>query len=115
MSKAGAGQAVDATFDAITGSLKSGTEVKIIGFGNFVVAKRAASTGPQSAHRRADQDRGVEDAEIQGRQRPQGRRQPLGGSAAPVWRLRLDGLALRARPSHIRRRARRSCTAGRSA
>jgi DNA-binding protein HU-beta len=45
MSKAGAGQAVDATFDAITASLKSGQEVKIIGFGNFVVAKRAASTG----------------------------------------------------------------------
>jgi len=44
MSKAGAGQAVDATFDAIT-SLKSGEEVKVIGFGNFVVAKRAASTG----------------------------------------------------------------------
>ena len=45
MSKAGAGQAVDATFDAITASLKSGQEVKIIGFGNFAVAKRAASMG----------------------------------------------------------------------
>ena len=45
MSKAGAGQAVDATFDAITDSLKTGTEVKIIGFGNFAVAKRAASMG----------------------------------------------------------------------
>ena len=45
MSKAGAGQAVDATFDAITAALKSGQEVKIIGFSNFAVAKRAASTG----------------------------------------------------------------------
>ena len=45
MSKAGAGQAVDATFDAITASLKSGQEVKIIGFGNFSVAKRAATMG----------------------------------------------------------------------
>ena len=45
MSKAGAGQAVDATFDAITNALKMGDEVKIIGFGNFTVAKRAASTG----------------------------------------------------------------------
>jgi DNA-binding protein HU-beta len=45
MSKAGAGQAVDATFDAITDSLKAGTEVKIIGFGNFAVAMRAASVG----------------------------------------------------------------------
>jgi DNA-binding protein HU-beta len=45
MSKANAGQAVDATFDAITDALKRGNEVKIIGFGNFVVAQRAASTG----------------------------------------------------------------------
>jgi DNA-binding protein HU-beta len=45
MSKANAGQAVDATFDAITNALKMGDEVKIIGFGNFTVAKRAASTG----------------------------------------------------------------------
>ena len=35
MSKAGAGQAVDATFDAITDALKMGDDVKIIGFGNF--------------------------------------------------------------------------------
>jgi DNA-binding protein HU-beta len=45
MSKAGAAQAVDATFDAITDTLKSGQEVKIIGFGNFSVADRAASMG----------------------------------------------------------------------
>jgi DNA-binding protein HU-beta len=45
MSKATAGQAVDATFDAITNALKAGDEVKVIGFGNFTVAKRAASTG----------------------------------------------------------------------
>ena len=45
MSKANAGQAVDATFDAITNALKTGDEVKVIGFGNFTVAKRAARTG----------------------------------------------------------------------
>ena len=45
LSKAGAGQAVDATFDAITGALKSGQDVKVIGFGNFSVAQRAASMG----------------------------------------------------------------------
>jgi DNA-binding protein HU-beta len=44
-SKAQAGQAVDATFDAITDALKAGDDVKIIGFGNFNVAKRAASMG----------------------------------------------------------------------
>ena len=32
-------------FHNIEGALKSGQEVKIIGFGNFSVAKRAASTG----------------------------------------------------------------------
>ena len=45
MSRANAGQAVDATFDAITNALKTGDEVKVIGFGNFTVANRAASTG----------------------------------------------------------------------
>jgi DNA-binding protein HU-beta len=45
MSKAAAAEAVDATFDVITAALKSGDEVKIIGFGNFSVAARAASEG----------------------------------------------------------------------
>ena len=45
LTKAAAGEAVDATFDAITAALKGGDEVKIAGFGNFVVATRAASEG----------------------------------------------------------------------
>jgi DNA-binding protein HU-beta len=45
MSTAGAGQAVDATYDAMTDALKMGDEVKVIGFGNFVVTNRAASMG----------------------------------------------------------------------
>ena len=45
MSKAGAGQAVDATFDAITDALIACDEVKIIVFGNFVVTQRASSMG----------------------------------------------------------------------
>ncbi len=45
LSKTGAGEAVEATFDAIAKALKAGDEVKIIGFGNFTVSKRAASTG----------------------------------------------------------------------
>jgi DNA-binding protein HU-beta len=45
LTKAQAGEAVDAVFDAITGSLKSGDEVRIVGFGNFVVTERAASEG----------------------------------------------------------------------
>ncbi len=45
MTKADATTAVDAVFDAITGALKSGTEVRLAGFGTFVVAQRAASEG----------------------------------------------------------------------
>ncbi len=45
MSRAAAGEVIDATFEAITTALKGGDEVKIIGFGNFSVAKRAASQG----------------------------------------------------------------------
>jgi len=45
MSKAAAGDAVDAVFDSITASLKGGNEVRVLGFGNFVVTHRAASMG----------------------------------------------------------------------
>ena len=45
LTKAQAGEAVDATLDAITGTLKGGGEVRIIGFGNFSVSERAASEG----------------------------------------------------------------------
>jgi len=45
LSKTSAGEAVDATFSAISSALKAGDEVKIIGFGNFSVAKRAATEG----------------------------------------------------------------------
>ena len=46
MSKSSATQAVEeAVFGCITDSLKNGTEVRVLGFGNFTVSKRAASTG----------------------------------------------------------------------
>ena len=45
VTKAQAGAAVDAVFDAISGSLKQGDEVRLVGFGTFSVAKRKASTG----------------------------------------------------------------------
>lgn len=43
--KVAAGEAVEAVFDAITAALANGDDVKIAGFGNFVVATRAASEG----------------------------------------------------------------------
>jgi DNA-binding protein HU-beta len=45
LSKGDAARAVDAVFDSITKSLKKGTEVRLVGFGTFVVTKRAASEG----------------------------------------------------------------------
>jgi DNA-binding protein HU-beta len=45
MSKAAAGEAVDAVFDTIADSLGNGTEVRILGFGNFAVTHRKASMG----------------------------------------------------------------------
>lgn len=45
LSKSDAGKAVDSVFGAITGALKSGSEVRLVGFGTFAVAERAASEG----------------------------------------------------------------------
>ncbi len=45
ITKTAAASAVEATFDAITSTLKKGGEVKIMGFGNFKVVKRAAREG----------------------------------------------------------------------
>ena len=45
LTKTSAASAVDATFDIITGALRRGDEVKLIGFGSFKVVKRAAREG----------------------------------------------------------------------
>ena len=38
-------KAVEGVFDTITATLKSGQDVRLVGFGTFTVAKRKASTG----------------------------------------------------------------------
>jgi DNA-binding protein HU-beta len=45
LSKAKAQEAVEAIFGAIKTTLKKGGEVRLVGFGTFSVAKRAATTG----------------------------------------------------------------------
>jgi DNA-binding protein HU-beta len=45
LSKTAASKAVEAVFDSITGALKGGGEVRLVGFGTFSVARRAASEG----------------------------------------------------------------------
>ena len=45
LAKGDASRAVEAVFDTISGSLKKGTEVRLVGFGTFSLSKRKASTG----------------------------------------------------------------------
>ncbi|MEL0107803.1 MAG: HU family DNA-binding protein [Rhodospirillales bacterium] len=45
LSKADSTKAVDGVIDAIIDSLKTKTEVRLVGFGTFSVSRRAATTG----------------------------------------------------------------------
>jgi DNA-binding protein HU-beta len=45
LSKGDASKAVESVFDSISGALKKGDEVRLVGFGTFSVSKRKASTG----------------------------------------------------------------------
>lgn len=45
ISKAKAGETIDAFISAVTGALKKGDSVTLIGFGSFSTAKRAARVG----------------------------------------------------------------------
>ena len=45
LTKGDAMKAVEAVFEAVSAALKSGDEVRLVGFGTFSVAKRKASTG----------------------------------------------------------------------
>lgn len=45
MSKASVATVLDVVLDTIEASLKKGEEVRLVGFGNFYVSKRAAAKG----------------------------------------------------------------------
>lgn len=45
LSRGDATAAVEAMVSVITGELKKGGDVRLVGFGNFTVSKRAATTG----------------------------------------------------------------------
>ena len=45
LSKGDATKATDAVLDAITAALKKGDEIRIVGFGTFLVSARAATEG----------------------------------------------------------------------
>lgn len=45
ISKAAAGRALDAFTDTVTGALKDGDQVALVGFGTFAVRERSARSG----------------------------------------------------------------------
>ena len=45
LTRSDASKAVESVFDSISGALKKGDEVRLVGFGTFSVSKRKASTG----------------------------------------------------------------------
>lgn len=45
LSKSDSAKAVDSVLDTITDTLKSGGDVRLVGFGTFLVSKRKATTG----------------------------------------------------------------------
>ena len=45
LTKSDASKAVESVFDTITSTLKSGGDVRLVGFGTFSVSQRKASTG----------------------------------------------------------------------
>lgn len=45
LSRGDASRAVEAVFDEITRAMKGGEEVKLVGFGSFLVTRRKASMG----------------------------------------------------------------------
>jgi len=45
LSKSDATRAVESVFDSITNALKTGSEVRLVGFGTFSITNRKASTG----------------------------------------------------------------------
>jgi DNA-binding protein HU-beta len=45
LSRAEASQAIETMLDVITDALRRGDEVRLVGFGNFVVTRRKASVG----------------------------------------------------------------------
>ena len=64
LSKNDATKAVDSLFDCITDELKSGGDVRLVGFGTFSVAKPRGFRRSKPADWRNDSNRGLEAAEV---------------------------------------------------
>jgi DNA-binding protein HU-beta len=97
-SKAMADIMIDAFIDAVTGSLKKGENVTLVGFGTFSQGKRAARAGAQPSNRRGDQDCRSKDGEIFCWFQAQGR-----GQRQKIARRELKALARFAKCTTVRR------------
>ena len=86
LSRNDASRAVETMLEVITSTLKRGDEVRLVGFGNFSVTRRKASTGRNPAHRRADADQGDFAAQVPPGQGAEGRGSiGICGCAADGW------------------------------
>ena len=65
---------VEAFFDIIHGTLVTGDDVKLSGFGNFNIRRKAPRPGPQPAHRRGDPDQGAQRRHLSRQPQTQGSR-----------------------------------------
>ena len=90
LAKNDAAKAVDGVFDMIAATLKAGDEVRLTGFGVFVVATRAGGKGSNPADRRRDHHQAVQAAALPRRQAIQG---------FPELTRRQGGVSFPARPS----------------
>ena len=72
LTKVDGAKAVEAFIETVKKALKKGETVALVGFGTFVVRKRAARTGRNPRTGAADQDQGFEESVIQGWQSAQG-------------------------------------------
>jgi DNA-binding protein HU-beta len=81
LSRNDAVKAVEGVFDAIGSALKRGDEVRLVGFGTFSCSKRKASTGRNPRTGEPMSDQGIDPAQVQGRQGPEGLGQRLSGAS----------------------------------
>ena len=72
LTKVSAAAALEAVLEGITKTLKKGEEVRLVGFGTFLGQGARRRQGPQSRHRRGDQDRRVEKRALQARRDAEG-------------------------------------------
>ena len=64
LNKNQAKDALEAVLGAITDSMKTGAEVRIVGFGNFVPVDRPGGHGPQPPDRRTGEAPSLQDREV---------------------------------------------------